>query len=239
MTNNALNGNRLLSMLPRKEARTLKQHLNERPLPQAELLQEANRSITHVYFITRGVVSLVKRLEAGEIIEIATVGPEGMIGTTLGLGSDSVDHRAIVQVPGEALCMEARTFKRVVKVSPKLQKLLMRYTVALLNQVAQSAACNRVHTVDERCARWLLMTHDRVKSDTFQLTQEFLAQMLGVHRPTVSVAAAMLQKAGYIHYVRGTITVQDRKGLERASCGCYRSISNEYERLLNDRSIRS
>jgi CRP-like cAMP-binding protein len=156
-----------------------------------------------------------------------------MIGTTLALGSETADHRAIVQVAGEALCMDASTFLRELKTSPKLQNLLMRYTVTLLNQVAQSAACNRVHTVDERCARWLLMTHDRVKSDTFALTQEFLAQMLGVHRPTVSVAAAMLQKAGYIRYVRGTITIVDRKGLEGASCECYRAISDEYERLLN------
>lgn len=239
MTNGALNGNRLLGMLPQREARTLEQHLSERPLPQAELLHEANKAITRVYFVTRGVVSLVKRLDTGETIEIATVGPEGMVGTTLALGSETTDHRAIVQVPGEALCMEASTFKRAVTATPKLQNLLMRYTVALLNQVAQSAACNRVHTVDERCARLLLMTHDRVKSDTFLLTHEFLAQMLGVHRPTVSVAAAMLQKAGYIRYVRGTITVQDRQGLERASCGCYRAITKEYERLLNNRSMRS
>jgi CRP-like cAMP-binding protein len=129
--------------------------------------------------------------------------------------------------------MKAGTFKKVLKATPKLQQIILRYTLALLNQVAQSAACNRVHTVDERCARWLLMTHDRVKQDTFPLTQEFMAQMLGVHRPTISVAAAMLQKAGLIHYVRGVITIRDRKGLERASCACYRSINKEYDRLLN------
>jgi CRP-like cAMP-binding protein len=156
-----------------------------------------------------------------------------MIGITLALGSETTDHRAIVQVPGDSLSVRASTFKKVLKETPKLHRLLLRYTLAVLNQIAQSAACNRVHTVDERCARWLLMTHDRVKKETFPLTQEFLAQMLGVHRLTVSIAAAMLQKAGFIHYVRGVITVQDRKGLERASCGCYRSIQKEYERLLD------
>ena len=116
--------------------------------------------------------------------------------------------------------------------TPGLQKLLLRYTMALLNQIAQSTSCNRVHEVQERCARWLLQTHDRVDSDSFLLTQEFLAQMLGVHRPTVTIAAAMLQKAGLIQYSRGRITVVDRKGLEAASCSCYRTIQDEYDRLL-------
>jgi CRP-like cAMP-binding protein len=228
-----LNGNRLLNLLSGREARALEKHLEPQDLVQQRVVYEAGEPIGEVHFITRGVVSLVKKLDTGENIEIATVGPEGMVGTTLALGTNRADHRAIVQVPGETLCMKASVFGKAVKDVPKLQPLLMRYTVALLNQVAQSAACNRVHTVDERCARWLLMTHDRAKSNSFSLTHEFLAQMLGVHRPTVSVAAAMLQKAGYIHYVRGTITVEDRKGLEKASCGCYRAISREYDRLLN------
>lgn len=227
-----LNGNSILGLLPRREARALEQQLEPQALVQQKVLHEPHEPIGLVYFVIRGVVSLVKNLDTGETVEVATVGPEGMIGTTLALGSESADSRAIVQVPGEALCMRASAFKRVLKRSSNLQEIIMRYTVALLNQVAQSAACNRVHSVDERCARWLLMTHDRVKNDTFPLTQEFLAQMLGVHRPTVSVAAAMLQKAGYIRYVRGTITIADRKGLEKASCGCYRAISKEYDRLL-------
>jgi hypothetical protein len=130
------------------------------------------------------------------------------------------------------LRVKTSAFRRFLADAPKFHNLLLRYTLALMNQIAQSAACNRTHTVDERCARWLLMTHDRVSSDTFPLTQEFMAQMLGVHRPTVSVAAGMLQKAGLIRYVRGVITVEDRKGLESAACGCYRSITKQYERLL-------
>lgn len=235
MTNKTpINGNRLLDLLPVREKRALEQHFESEALASGLILYDAGKPIEQVHFVTHGVVSLVKKLDSGETIEIATIGPEGMIGPTIALGSDTADHRAIVQVPGEALMMKASTFKKLLKDAPKLQNVLMRYTVAVLNQVAQSAACNRVHTVDERCARWLLMTHDRVKADTFSLTQEFLAQMLGVHRPTVSVAAAMLQKAGLIRYVRGVITVQDRKGLENASCGCYRAISKEYDRLLED-----
>jgi CRP-like cAMP-binding protein len=118
---------------------------------------------------------------------------------------------------------------------PTLQPLLLRYTMALLNQVAQVTSCNRLHEVQERCARWLLQTHDRVDSDSFPLTQEFLAQMLGVHRPTVTVAAGILQKAGLIDYTRGSVTIVNRKGLEAASCNCYRLIAAEYERLLNSK----
>jgi CRP-like cAMP-binding protein len=219
-------------MLPAKEARVLEPHLEEHSLGTSQVLYDPNKPIEHAYFVTNGVVSLVKELDDGAIVEIATVGPEGMIGIPVVLGSETTDARAIVQVPGEALRIKGSTFKRLLKQSPKLNALLLRYTLALLNQIAQSAACNRIHSVDERCARWLLMTHDRVKDDSFLLTQEFLAQMLGVHRPTVSLAASMLQKAGYIQYARGVITVTDRKGLEAASCDCYRSINREYERLV-------
>jgi CRP-like cAMP-binding protein len=139
-----------------------------------------------------------------------------------------------MQIPGEGWRMKASVFRRILRDCPKLNRLLSRYTLALFNQVAQGLACNRLHTVDERCARWLLMTHDRVEGDSFPLTQEFLAQMLGVHRPTVSVAAGMLQKAGLIDYTRGTIRIRDRAGLERAACDCYRSVQEEYERLLTD-----
>jgi CRP-like cAMP-binding protein len=138
-----------------------------------------------------------------------------------------------MQIQGAGLRMTAADLQRALPWTPVLHKLLLRYTMALLNQIAQGAACNRLHEVQERCARWLLQTHDRVDGDSFPMTQEFLSQMLGVHRPTVSVAAAMLQKAGLIDYMRGQITVADRKGLEAASCSCYRIIREEYDRLLN------
>ena len=159
MTESRLNNNVILGLLPSKEARAIKEHLEAENLTQALVLHEPKKPIEDVRFVTHGVVSLVKKLDSGETIEIATVGPEGMVGSTLALGSDMADHRAIVQVPGGAMKMKASAFKRVLKDSARLQNLLMRYTLALLNQVAQSAACNRVHTVDERCARWLLMTH--------------------------------------------------------------------------------
>jgi CRP-like cAMP-binding protein len=140
--------------------------------------------------------------------------------------------RAFVQVPGEAFRLRAEAFRNLVKRNLAFQALLMRYTLALVNQIAQSASCNRLHEVHERCARWLLQTHDRVTSDSFPLTQEFLGQMLGARRPTVSVAAGMLQKRGLIQYSRGVISILDRKGLERASCPCYGFITREYQRLM-------
>jgi CRP-like cAMP-binding protein len=224
--------NGLLSRLPRRELRELQSQSENIDLPVSCVLYGAGEPTGYVYFVTNGVVSMVKDLDDDNTIEIATVGPEGMVGINLLLGSNKTDHRAFIQVAGEGLRVKASTFKRILPGCPRLKDLLLRYTLALLNQIAQSAACNRIHSVDERCARWLLMSHDRVNSDSFALTQEFIAQMLGVHRPTVSVAAGMLQKAGFIQYVRGTITITDRKGLESAACGCYRSIIKEYERLL-------
>ncbi|HEY7298809.1 MAG TPA: Crp/Fnr family transcriptional regulator [Xanthobacteraceae bacterium] len=225
--------NGLLSRLPAREMRALQALSEHVELPLAYRMYETNEPIEHVYFVTNGVASLVKDLDDdGSTVEVATVGREGMIGIALLLGSDEAEHRAFMQIPGEGLRMKSSAFKRFLKDAPKLNDLLLRYTHALLNQIAQSAACNRIHTVDERCARWLLMSHDRVTDDSFSLTQDFLAQMLGVHRPTVSVAAGMLQRAGFIQYARGIITVIDRKGLESAACGCYRSITKEYDRLL-------
>jgi CRP-like cAMP-binding protein len=189
--------------------------------------------IDHVIFINSGVASMVNEPETGDIVEFATIGPEGMVGFPVLLGANAVPSRAIMQVPGDALRMRAGDLQRALVRAPTLQNLLLRYTMALLNQVAQSVSCNRLHEVQERCARWLLQTHDRVEGDSFPLTHEFLAQMLGVHRPTVSVAAAMLQKAGLVDYTRGQIKIVDRKGLEAASCSCYRIIKGEYDRLLD------
>jgi CRP-like cAMP-binding protein len=137
-----------------------------------------------------------------------------------------------MQVPGHGARMEADAFRAFVRGSPVLNRVLLRYALALMTQMAQNAACNRTHSVEERCARWLLMTQDRVRSPTFELTQEFLAQMLGVRRPTVSIAAGILAQAGLISYVRGRITILDRSELEAACCECYRIIATEFERLL-------
>jgi CRP-like cAMP-binding protein len=158
-----------------------------------------------------------------------------MLGVPILLDATSMPSTAVVQVPGAALRMRVSNFRRALDRSPALRRLLLRYTMALLNQIAQVTVCNRLHEVQERCARWLLLSNDRTETDTFPLTHEFLAQMLGVHRPTVSIAAGMLQKAGLIEYRRGVITILDRRGLEAASCNCYQLIAKEYERLTNSK----
>ena len=158
-----------------------------------------------------------------------------MVGMPIFLGADQMPSKAFAQVPGEAMRMEAQAFRQVIKECPTLHILLLRYTLALMNQIAQNAACNRTHEVEQRCARWLLMTQDRVLEPTFPLTQEFMAQMLGVRRQTVSITTGMLAKAGMISYMRGQMTVLNRPGLEEATCECYGIIRGEFERLLGKR----
>ena len=188
-------------------------------------------ALTHVYFPLSGIISILSM--AGDAsIEIATVGSEGVVGLGAFLGDASMPWRVIVQVPGEALRVEVEHLQREIERNGTLRLMLGRYTQALLVQVAQSAACNRLHPVDERCARWLLASHDRVDAETFPVTQEFLAQMLGVRRASVTVAAGVLQKAGMIRYSRGKVRILDRAALEAAACECYRITRDEYARLL-------
>ena len=225
-------GNRLLGALPEEAIEELGSELELITLSIKQPLYQPHTPIADVFFLRSGVASLVSEPTRGETVEIATIGREGMVGIPVFLGDTITPSRAFIQVPGEGYRLSTEAFRRTVEKHAAFRTILMRYTLALLGQVSQSTACNRVHEVQERCARWLLQTHDRVQGDSFSLTQEFLAQMLGVHRPTVSVAAGMLQKAGLITYVRGIITVRDREGLEAASCECYRIIAAEYERLL-------
>lgn len=225
--------NKLLARLPRAELEAVAPDLDPVPLPLKTVLHEALQPIEYVYFVERGVASMVNEPETGDIVEFATIGPEGMVGFPVLLGTASVPSRAVVQIPGRALRMKVPDLERALRSAPTLHKFLLRYLMALLNQIAQNTSCNRLHEVQERCARWLLQTHDRVDSDEFPLTQEFLSQMLGVHRPSVSVAAATLQRAGLIDYSRGNIRIADRRGLEAASCTCYRVIKREYTRLLD------
>jgi CRP-like cAMP-binding protein len=225
--------NHLLSNLPRQQLKALADDLKPVRLELRQPVHEPDRAITRVCFPVSGIVSVVNEPNPGEVVEIATVGREGMVGVPVILGVDKMPSRAFVQVPGEGFEMRAKTFRRLMDRNARFRALMMRYVLAFVTQVAQSTSCNRLHEVQERCARWLLQTHDRVDGDSFLLTHEFLGQMLGVHRPTVSVAAGMLQKAGLIRYTRGVVTVLDRKGLERASCNCYGFITREYDRLLN------
>lgn len=224
--------NLLLQALPQEELNDATNHIEHVPLELKKILYDKDQPITHAYFVSNGVASLVNEPAPGQIVEFATVGHEGVVGLSLLLGINTMPSRALMQIPGEGLRMHADTFQKLVERHAKFRAVLMRYALALMNQIAQITSCNRLHEVQERCARWLLQTHDRVDSKSFPLTQEFLGQMLGVQRPTVTIAAGMLQQAGLISYTRGQITILDRAGLEKASCECYRIIKGEYDRLL-------
>lgn len=224
--------NRLIAALPRREYDRLLPHLDTLPLSFKQILFDTNQPITHVYFPLNGVISLVLVMEDSGPAEVAMIGNEGMGGTPVFLGADRSPTRAICQVPGESLRMKAKVFEEEMGRGGPLHGLVQRYTQAMINQISQAVVCNRLHSVEERMCRWLLMTHDRVGADEMPLTQEFLALMLGVRRPTVTMVAGMLQKAGLIQYHRGRLTVLDRKGLEAASCECYAVVKSEYDRLL-------
>lgn len=225
--------NRLLAALPSDELEALRPELENVTLELKQTLYEPGRPASHAWFVHRGVGSLVTPMRDSPAVEIATVGPEGMIGVQIALGDDTIGgHQAIVQVPGEAARIETGALRRAIGRSPALSRLLLRYALALMTQIAQNATCNRIHSIEERCARWLTMTHDRVHQASFPLTQEFLAQMLGVRRPTVAIATGMLMQAGFIRYLRGNVTIVDRPGLEAAACDCYRLIAAEFDRLV-------
>jgi CRP-like cAMP-binding protein len=224
--------NRLLAALLPEDLLTLRKHLERVPLVNGSVLFEADEPITHVYFIEAGVVSLTAAFQNGSTAEMATVGREGVVGVSTLLGSDAALGRYLVQAPGSALAVEASRFQGALRKSPALLAVCQAYARAFLGQALQTAACNSVHTVEQRCARWLLMSHHRRDSDTFALKQELLAKMLGVCRPTATVAAGALQRAGLIRYSRGVLTVLDRPGLAVASCECYRVIRDHFEHLL-------
>ncbi len=225
-------GNRLLAAIPPEERDRIEPDLVAVDLAYRQDLYERDQAIEHVYFPHGGVVSLINVLPDGASVEFGTVGNEGMAGIAALLGADSMPSKAFAQIPGAASRMAVGPFRAAQRENPAFHALLLRYTQALLNQIAQSAACNRIHPIEERCARWLLMTHDRVGARHFPLTQDFLAQMLGVRRPSVSVAAGMLQRAGMIRYTRGAMTILDRDALEAASCPCYGIVKAEFDRLL-------
>ncbi|HWB48111.1 MAG TPA: Crp/Fnr family transcriptional regulator [Stellaceae bacterium] len=224
--------NQILAALPSDEFERLARDLQPIDLPTRMDLYERSNPVEFVYFLHRGVVSMTTPFDNGTSVEIATIGPEGMVGIPVFLGADRMPSNAFVQVAGHGVRLSADAFRRIIAMCPSLNHLLLRYTLALMDQMAQTAACNRTHAIEERCARWLLMTHDRVYANEFPLTQEFLAQMLGVRRPSVSIAAGMLAKAGLISYVRGRITIIDREGLEAAACNCYHIIADEFRRLV-------
>jgi CRP-like cAMP-binding protein len=228
----SLSQNRLLSRLPPKEYQRLLPFLRLVPLEFKHVLNEPRSSIDHVHFPSRGVVSAVTLMRDGSSIEVATIGNEGMVGLTAFLGNEESPNRMIVQVGGEALRMEADDLRAETRSASPLRQVLVRYHTAFHLQVSQAVACNGLHTVEQRCCRWVLMTHDRVQADEFPLTHEFLSHMLGVRRVSVTLVLKPLQDAGLIRNHRGRVTVLDRKGLEASACECYRSVQDEFARLL-------
>lgn len=230
-------GNRLLAALPDADRERVVAGLKLVDMEVRDPVYRHGQPIEHVYFPLTAVISMLAVMDDGQALEVATVGNEGVAGIPVFLGAGSSPGQAFCQVPGQALRAEAGHFQELANSAGALQGLLQRYTYAFFMQVAQGSACNRLHSVDQRCARWLLLTHDRVGGnpggrDEFPLTQQFLAQMLAVRRATVSEAAGRLQRAGLIRYRRGIITIVDRKGLEAAACECYRIVSDEYARLI-------
>lgn len=224
--------NRLLASLPGKEYDRLAARMTTVGFGVRDLLYRSHGPVDHVYFPLNGVFSQIVVLQDGSAVEVGTVGHEGLIGLPVFLGDPVSPVQVFCQVPGHARRLSAADFRAEAGPGGPLHVLAQRYTLAHGAMVSQSVACNRLHSIDERCARWLLMTHDRVGADQFGMTQEFLAMMLGVRRASVTVAAGMLQKAGLIEYTRGKITVRDRPRLEAASCECYRTVKDELDRLL-------
>jgi CRP-like cAMP-binding protein len=225
-------GNELIAALPQQEYERLLPNFEPVPLFLKQVLYEPNEPIEYAYFINSGASSMLNLMEDGQTIEAATIGKEGMVGVPLLLGTTQIPLQVLVQIPGDGLRMKAEVFKAEVYWGCPLHTLLLRYMQTLMNQISQTAACNRFHSMEGRCCRWLLMTHDRVESDSFPLTQEFLSYMLGVRRAGVSEVAFTLQRSGLIEYHRGQITIRDRKGLEASACECYRNTRREFERLL-------
>ncbi|MDY6781598.1 MAG: Crp/Fnr family transcriptional regulator [Cyanobacteriota bacterium] len=224
--------NKLLAALPEAEYQRLVPHLEQVDLLCEQVLYEPDEPIEVVYFPTQGMVSLVSILEEGATSEIGVVGREGIVGFPAFLGGNFTTSYAIVQLSGSAVMLDADILKREFERGEWLHRLLLLYTQALLAQVSQTAACNSQHGVEQRLARWLLSASDCVEQDELEMTQEFLGNMLGIRRSSVTVAAGLLQKMGAIQYRRGKINIVDRAALEAKSCECYLLVKNEYFRLL-------
>lgn len=225
--------NRLLAALPPEEYRRLEPHLTAVPLHQHTVLEALGEPIERVYFPWDGVCSFTNVMQDGRTVEVGTIGNEGVVGMEAYFGGHLSNIQTVVQVPGAGATM-MRTGRFVAEMDREgaLYQLVRRYSQALLSLVTQSVACNALHDMDQRCARWLLMTHDRVDGDTVLLTQEYLAAMLGARRATVTLVAKRLQRAGLIDYRRGRMIVKDRPGLARLSCECYGVVRAHFERLL-------
>jgi len=224
--------NRLLLKLPLLERRRLQPLLEHVDMARGDPIYGAGARVKYIYFVNRGLISLVRTMRDGRTVEIGIVGNEGMTGSYSLFGIDAAVMDAIVQIPGSALRISREAMLSQAGMSAALRDMVGRYAHFAIGAIAQTAACNRLHSLEERCCRWLLIGHDSALSDTFLLTHEFLAMMLGVLRPAVSLTANTLQKAGLITYNRGRITILDRPGIECCACECYAAMQDEFERLL-------
>lgn len=228
----ALIENRLLAALPLEEYERLLPHLQEVRFSLGEVVYEFAGHLDYVYFPTTAIVSLLYTMENGATAEMGLTGNDGVVGIALFMGGGTMPNRAVVQSAGSALRMKAKAMQHEFAQGGQFQNLLLRYTQALITQISQTAVCNRLHSVEQQLCRWLLLSHDRVEADELIMTQELIADMLGVRREGVTVAAGRLQDAGMISYVRGHIKILDRKKLEATACECYRVVKDELNRLL-------
>jgi CRP-like cAMP-binding protein len=229
--------NRLLVSLPDEERARIERQLESVPLKYRQVLYSARRRIDYVYFLDDGVASLVSTMKSGDAAEVGTVGNEGIVGLPIALGETTAPTSAYMQVPGRGRRMTALQFRVEMERSPALREALLHYANAFFNQVAQSAACTHFHSLTQRCCRWLLMTHERMQTEEFLLTQEFLAMMLGLRRrASITEVMGKLQARGLVRYRRGVITILDREALLKTACECYLVTKADFDRLLGDRA---
>lgn len=233
MTDPALQ-NHLLAALPEAEYSQLADKLELVSLQLGQVLYESGNQLSHIYFPTTSIISMLYIMENGGTAEIGIAGNNGLIGYAIFMGGETTSSRAIVQIAGDAVRLKADDAKKVFAAGGIFQDILLRYTQSLITQISQTAVCNRLHSVEQQLCRWLLINHDQLPSNKLVMTQELIANMLGVRREGVSVAATHLQELGVIKYSRGTISILDRKKLEAEACECYQVVMDEYDRLLGE-----
>ena len=224
--------NHLFAWVSEEELTRLLPNLQPLDLPLGEVLYESGERMDYVYFPTTAIISLLYIMENGSTAEIGVVGNDGLVGIAIFMGGDTTPNRAVVQSAGKAFKMHAKEMKDEFTRGGRFHKLCLRYTQALITQISQTAVCNRLHSIDQQLCRWLLLSHDRLPTSRLIMTQELISNMLGVRREGITHTAKRLQKAGYISYVRGDMTILDRKGLEASVCECYQVVRTEYDRLL-------
>ncbi len=224
--------NHLLAALPDEEFEHLRRDLQAVTLSLGDVIYESGEELEYIYFPTTAIISLLYIMENGSTAEIAMAGNDGLVGIALFMGGSTTPSRAVVQSAGNAFRLRSKALKSEFALSGVFQKILLRYTQYLMTQISQTAVCNRLHTVEHQLCRWLLINHDLLQTNKLIMTHDLIANMLGVRREGVSIAAAHLRKKKLIRYVRGTITMLDRSGLEREACECYQVVKEEYDRLL-------